>query len=331
MSTKDEILKAEHPPEHNFDVEGISPDLIAIPRWICWRWVKSKKSKWMKVPCDARGYAMDSQDPENWQDFATVVQVANNRGYGLGFVFNGDGLNGFDFDDCRDLDTGYIEGWAQDFVKVLASYSEVSPSGTGLKVFVRGEMPVQFDKQYTRPEGGETEVYATGRFFTVTGQRVENTPFEVRDRGSKIAMVLKVFESWKPEKVKVAPATKSSSTLTETSDPTDDRAKALAALDVLDPSMVYGDWLKVGMALHSLDTGLLTEWENWSAGSDIHCDGECEKKWKSFKGGNIAIATLFHMADQTGQDWRPKRKAEASSTSKTTATVATVSEIAPHA
>ncbi len=336
MSTKDEILKAEQPPEHNFDVEGISPDLIALGRWINWRWIKNKKSKWTKVPCDVHGYSMDSQSPENWQNFATVIHIATNRGYGIGFVFNNDGLNGFDFDDCRNPENGYIEGWAQDFVKVLASYSEVSPSGTGLKVFVRGEMPAQFDKQYTRPEGGETEVYATGRFFTVTGQRVENTPFEVRDRGSKIAMVLKVFESWKPEKVVRQKSVEQTKPLSQNSDnPIDDREKALAALDVLDPSMVYGEWLKVGMSLHSLDASLLTEWENWSAGSEIHCDGECDKKWKSFKGGNIAIATLFHMADQTGQDWRPKRKAKSDDLPKNSEEGSKPSQnsdtIAPHA
>jgi putative DNA primase/helicase len=38
---------------------------------------------------------------------------------------------GVGLDTCRDKETGALEAWAQAVVARLATYSEVSPSGTG--------------------------------------------------------------------------------------------------------------------------------------------------------------------------------------------------------
>lgn len=306
--SKQAVLTAAEPPPHNIDVEGIAPALIAINRWICWRWTKDKKGKWTKVPCDLHGGKMDAQDPANWIDFATAAHIAHNRDYGLGFVFNGDGINGVDLDDCRDPGTGAIDAWARDIITVLGSYTEVSPSGTGVKVFVRGEMPEKFRHQYDRPEGGSSEIYSRGRFFTVTGQRVPGTPDDVLDRPKKLATVLKFFQSWLPE-----PKPKKEQPAPRQNYPDgDDRATALRALDVLDPSVSYPQWLEIGMALYSVDSSasMLTEWENWSRVSDKFVEGECSKKWSSFGTGDITIGTLCHLADHTGQQWRPERKVD---------------------
>ena len=55
-------------------------------------------------------------------------------------MFNGD-LVGFDFDIVRDPEFGIIDPWAQELIDELDGYAEVSPSGTGVKVIVRGELP----------------------------------------------------------------------------------------------------------------------------------------------------------------------------------------------
>jgi len=79
---------------------------------------------------------------------------------------------------------------------------------------------------------------------------------------------------------------------------------ALSFLSALSPSRAddYDDWLAVGMALHSVHDSLLTEWDNWSRQSSKYVSGECEKKWKSFKSGNVSIAWLGKTAKQDG--WR---------------------------
>jgi len=63
----------------------------------------------------------------------------------------------------------------------------------------------------------------------------------------------------------------------------------------------YDEWLNVGMALHSVDDSLLTEWDRWSQQSSKYKPGACEKKWKSFSNhGGITLGTLAHMAKQDG-------------------------------
>jgi KaiC/GvpD/RAD55 family RecA-like ATPase len=83
-----------------------------------------------------------------------------------------------------------------------------------------------------------------------------------------------------------------------------DEEWVLSYLSALNPYRAddYDDWLAVGMALHSVDDSLLTEWDNWSRQSAKYTPGCCEKKWKSFKRSGIAIGTLGHMAKQDG--WR---------------------------
>jgi len=55
--------------------------------------------------------------------------------------FQEDGLVGIDLDDCRDPETGALRRWARRVIKKLKSYAEVSPSGTGVKIWLRGKLP----------------------------------------------------------------------------------------------------------------------------------------------------------------------------------------------
>ena len=257
-----------------------------------WKWERNKKGKWTKVPCNSRGAACDAHFAPSWNDFSTAVGIAESQGLGIGFVFNGDGIVGIDLDDCRNPDTGSVKQWAADIIAQLNTYSEVSPSGTGIKLFVRGELPTKFDKQYAHPDhDGEVEIYKSGRFFTVTGNRADGTPDDVQDRPAELRDVLSLVQRWKPEKHTTKAATPLLSVLHSQ---TDDRATALAALAALDPNMAHGEWIRVGMALHSVDTGLLDEWDRWSSLSpDKYVNGDCAKRWSSFNGDGVSIGTLY--------------------------------------
>ncbi|HEY9649558.1 MAG TPA: DUF3987 domain-containing protein [Coleofasciculaceae cyanobacterium] len=86
---------------------------------------------------------------------------------------------------------------------------------------------------------------------------------------------------------------------------------ALSYLNALSPYRAddYDDWLTVGMALHSADDSLLTEWDKWSQQSSKYTPGCCDKKWKSFKKDGKSLGSLGHMAKQDG--WRsPFEKSE---------------------
>ncbi len=77
---------------------------------------------------------------------------------------------------------------------------------------------------------------------------------------------------------------------------------ALSYLTALSPCRAddYNEWCSVGMILKSIDDSLLYEWENWSRQSSKYKPGECQKKWKSFKGNGVGIGTLAHWAKQDG-------------------------------
>jgi hypothetical protein len=85
----------------------------------------------------------------------------------------------------------------------------------------------------------------------------------------------------------------------------DDQERAIALLAHIQPREDYSSWLTVGMALHSVDPGLLNHWIAWSRGCSCFDAEECQAKWRSFKGRGVTIGTLFHFAALDG--YRPCR------------------------
>jgi len=60
----------------------------------------------------------------------------------------------------------------------------------------------------------------------------------------------------------------------------------------------YDAWLRVGMALHSVDDALLADWIQWSTISGKFEPGACEAKWRTFStaAGGVSLGTLAHLA-----------------------------------
>src|SRR5262249_41360839 len=77
--------------------------------------------------------------------------------------------------------TGEVQPWALEVVEALDTYTEVSPSGTGLRFFALGALPPHGRKK------GKFEVYETGRYVTLTGHRVEGLPRAVEPRQEGLA------------------------------------------------------------------------------------------------------------------------------------------------
>lgn len=157
--------KADGPPEPlRMMPEGIPLALKTRPQWVGWKYAWDGK-KWTKHPYNPRtGRKASSTDLMTWTPFADVLATYKAGGYdGAGFVFcSGDPYCGVDLDKCVDSETGEIEPWAAEIVETLDSYTEFSPSGTGLHIIVKGEIPSNSKK-------GRIEMYSTKRFFTMTG------------------------------------------------------------------------------------------------------------------------------------------------------------------
>ena len=100
----------------------------------------------------------------------------------VGFVFVAkDRLIGIDLDHCRNPETCVIAPWALKIIERTSSYADVSPSGTGVHVIASGDLPRGGRKK------DKIEMYCDGRFFTMTGHRVDGTPGEPQERSGVIA------------------------------------------------------------------------------------------------------------------------------------------------
>lgn len=153
------------------------------PQWVAWRYIE-RDGKQTKAPVNAlTGGLADSTDAATWTTFQQAVAACQQQPNlaGVGFVFTPDDpYCGVDLDDCIDPESGQVKDWAAEFIVQLASYTETSPSGTGVKVFLKANKPgSRCRKAY---EDGEVEIYDRDRFFTVTGQRLPNVPSDVELR-----------------------------------------------------------------------------------------------------------------------------------------------------
>jgi hypothetical protein len=149
--------------------------LKALRRWVRWRLEIGTNGEPTKVPYRVDGRKAASTKQEDWTDYRTIVSAWTiNETQGVGLVVNGDGILGVDLDGCRNPQTGEIAEWAERIVEFCNSYTEITPSQAGLRVWLRGVIP-DADKVFNLdPVMGfgdkvKIEVFETQRYFTVTG------------------------------------------------------------------------------------------------------------------------------------------------------------------
>lgn len=155
-------------------------ELAALRQWICWRLEPDPKGERpRKVPYDPKtGRKASSTNPETWATLPEAMRAQTKYLFtGVGFVFTeAGGIVGVDIDHCRNEDGTFTEA-AQAILDKYPSYTEISPSGAGLHIFYRGVMP---DKGNKNSATG-VEMYASARYFTMTGNRLEGTPEVIAD------------------------------------------------------------------------------------------------------------------------------------------------------
>ncbi|WP_226043281.1 hypothetical protein [Natrinema sp. DC36] len=167
------------------DTAALPASLREREQWVCWK-EEDRDGKPTKIPVTPEtGAFASSTDPETWDSFETALEYAETgNATGVGFVFTDDDpVVGVDLDDCRDTETGDVDDAALDIIERLDSYTEISPSGTGFHVLIEGELP---DGRNRR---GSIELYDTARFFTVTGDRLEDTPTRVARRQDALVAI----------------------------------------------------------------------------------------------------------------------------------------------
>jgi len=145
----------------------VHPELKSYDHWVPWKAEpKEDGDGFDKVPYDLRtGFKASTTDSRTWVSFDEVVAAYVRDGWdGIGFVLSsGDPFTGIDLDGVRDPGTGDLTEWARKIIDTFDSYTEVSPSGKGIHIYVKGDVPSK--------KGNGIEVYSMKRFFTVTGVR----------------------------------------------------------------------------------------------------------------------------------------------------------------
>jgi putative DNA primase/helicase len=134
-----EIIPDKPPLPLPVSVDGVPAELKKRPQWVNWKYAKDEKGKWTKHPYNPRsGCRASSTDLLTWSNFEQVIEAYEASDYdGIGFVFSsGDPYSGVDLDGCRNLETGDIERWAAEVIEGLDSYTELSPSGTGVHIII---------------------------------------------------------------------------------------------------------------------------------------------------------------------------------------------------
>lgn len=150
----------------NVITENIPDALKNLPQWVCWRYeTRQGEPKPTKVPYDPRGGRAATNDPSTWVDFETALAAYPRGKYsGIGFMLSLDaGIVGVDLDNCI-TDNGEVNEFAQRAISELNTYTEITPSGHGLRLFCFGHLPPEGRKK------GNVEFYDSLRFLTVTGQ-----------------------------------------------------------------------------------------------------------------------------------------------------------------
>lgn len=197
---------------YEFDGERCSAIPLALKQrrqWVCWqaRDRIDKRSGEItgldKIPIDPKTnpprHARINQ-PLSWGAFQQCTDTLphlfqqwyqdNPKGYrggGIGYVFTPDDrFVGIDLDKVRDASTGTVAPWALQLIHYLGSYAEISPSGTGVKLFCQGVLPGGGVKKH------HLELYDQRRFFTVMGWQLDGTPSTLEARQREVDVLYRV-------------------------------------------------------------------------------------------------------------------------------------------
>ena len=150
--------------------DNIPYELKEHINWCNFKIEPTKNGRMTKIPYNPlTGQNAKSNDPDTWVSFDDAVKNEHNYS-GIAYFFE-EPYIGIDIDDVPNEIEQYLENEDADnivseFIESLESYAEISPSGTGIHVIVKGSLPPHGRRR------GNVEIYTTGRFFTMTGRKI---------------------------------------------------------------------------------------------------------------------------------------------------------------
>ena len=143
-------------------------------------WCVWKREENGKIPYNPQiGKRAQPNNPETFSDFQTAYEAYVKGGYdGLGIgIFNN--IGAIDIDDC--IVDGVFSDIATYLVNQTGSYTEISPSGKGIRIIFIVNDDFVYDKElyYINNRKLGLEIYvsgATSKFVTITGNIINENP-----------------------------------------------------------------------------------------------------------------------------------------------------------
>lgn len=177
-------------------MDKIPDELKDLNQWVVWHAVQ-RGDKTTKVPYQPAGsppLSASTTNSETWHSFEKVIFYTSHPsmppGWGLGFVFSPDDpFCGIDLDRCIE-EGGNLNEEAQRWVDLFDTYTEISPSGKGVHIIFRGELP----EGRGRKTSG-IEVYDRSRYFTMTGNAIiyGGKPTDLPNRQEQLDTFLQTY------------------------------------------------------------------------------------------------------------------------------------------
>ena len=158
-----------------------------VANWVCHR---------NKIPIDPKtGGNAKSNDSSTWGTYeqAKTLMERDKSISGLGFMFANSPYVGIDIDHC--IQDKKFSDLSREVITTVQSYTEISPSGTGVHIICKGKLNGAGRKN---SELG-LEIYDTGRYFTVTERALKNFKI-IGERQQEIDSICeKYFAEKKPQ------------------------------------------------------------------------------------------------------------------------------------
>lgn len=277
-------------PNHIPGPNGLPPqELRELPGWLLWRYEKRPgEAKPRKVPHYVSGGRRHGKQgsPEDRAKLATFSEASTAAiagGFdGVGLAMLPDwGLVALDVDQCMEIGGAPP---AELLALICQSYAEISPSGTGIRAFFRGDLENSKSSRDAEHAYG-VEVFSSSGFVTVTGNHCSmTTMLDLEDTIAPASKALVDFctSRFGPNR----PQSVANDDFMTGHEPriglsTQEISDYLSDLDA---SMGREDWIRVGMAVHHETDGEGFDlWDEWSSdGHQYPGTEDLQLQWGSF-------------------------------------------------
>jgi len=160
----------ERPRSLEVNVATIPEELQQYPSWVVWQY-RMVDGEWKKPPITpASGWLASVANSKTWGSFEEAKHAYETGRYaGMGFVLTKEaGIVGMDIDHC--IHNHNLTHQAEEMITTLQTHTEISPSGEGVHLMLKGYLPGVYHRQ------GNVELYEDKRYLTITGHAIHTPP-----------------------------------------------------------------------------------------------------------------------------------------------------------